>query len=218
MNPAVPHVTYACVQLDGVVYGRTFPSKPAITAPITGNLPFGIDAPIPVRAGEQIGSIGAAPTDAAFNGHGTFFHLEAFSTEALLSGDGYTTVDATDTSLVTNRKGLYDLLLAKKLVAEEAAGVILPTDISPPGASVDPARLRSAIVKTKSAWDLDWKVLLAASPTLGFMKTGPRNTMGDNMNLYRWWPTVAGNAGLPASGALLHYHPITLLLQLAQQA
>jgi hypothetical protein len=217
LTPPAPANSYACVQLEGSVFGRAVAANAALTAKITAHDALGIGTPIPVRAGDQLGSIGAAPTDAILGAHGTFLHLEVFSAQALLSGEGYTTVDATDTSVVADREKLYDLLLSKKLLAEEAAGVVLPDDMRSAGRSVDLGRLRSAVVKAKSAWDLDWKALLDASGTFGFMKKAPRDAVGDNMNKYRWWPDVTAAAGLPASDALFHYHPIALLLQLASQ-
>lgn len=221
LNPAIVQNTYACVQLEGVTFGRVVAADNGIAARIAANDPFGIGTPIPVRAGEQIGSIAAAATDAVLNTHQSFLHLEAFSTEALLSGDGYTTIDATDTSVLADRKALYDLLLSQKLISRQAAGVILPGDLNPPGAAVDLGRLRSVIVKTKSAWNVNWKYLLNASSMLRFMTVASLNAMGDDMNQYRWWSKVSRAAGLPdlpEAAALLHYHPIVLLLQLAQEA
>lgn len=219
VNPAVVQASYACVQLEGTVFGRSVAADATVANPIATNSPFAVTSPIPVRAGEQIGFIAAAPTDAALNAHGTFFHLETFSNEALLTGDGYTTVDlSSDPSVYMNRKALYDALLNQKLIAEEAAGVILPADLTAPGSSVDLVRMRSAVIKARSAWAVNWKLQLSGSPTFGFMQTAPRDTMGDNMNLYRWWTAVSVNAGLPSPDSLFHYNPITLLLQLANEA
>lgn len=217
-NAAIVQDTYACIQIDGVQFGRVVAADAALAGKIGTHSPVGIATPIPVRAGELVGLIGQAPTDATLNAQGAYLHLEAFSKDTLLTGPGYVTIDATNAAVVADRKKLYDALRAKKLITEEQANVLLPSDLTRPGGTVDFSAFRSAIVKTRSAWDVAWKMLLANSPSFGFMQDAARNTIGDNMEQYGWWTQVSAAAKLPDAGGLMHYHPITLLLQLAQQA
>ncbi len=215
---ANPGNTQIFVQLEGVELCKVVNANATVNAAIANHTPVGLATPIPVVAGEHLGDVGAAPTDPLLNPHGAFLHVEAFSTELLFTEPGYTVVEATDAAKMMDRKAIMNALLDKNLISPEPANVVLVTDVAPPGAGVDRGGCRSAIVKTFSAWYLDWKVVLNASPTFSFMQDAARNTAGDHMNEYRWWDDVRVDARLPVAGAnLYHYHPITLMLQLASR-
>jgi hypothetical protein len=76
-------------------------------------------------------------------------------------------------------------------------------------------KLRSAVVKTPSAWSIDWKDALKQAKCFGFMKDQERDALGDAFNRYRWWDEVKAGNPLTGSETVFHFHPITLILQIA---
>jgi hypothetical protein len=212
---AAPLNPYVFLTLEGQELGEIVRRNGGLVGPIGGNQPFGLSSPIPVEAGELLGAIAAAPTNAALNAHGSYLHLETFSERPLLSGAGYATVDATSVNSVMDRTAIYQSLRGSNLISAEPADVLLQSDMTAPGIGINRAACRSAILKTRSPWNENLKMRLNSSATFGFMPDGDRNTLGDQMNQYRWWSSVAGDANLPDPSSLYYYHPIALMLQLA---
>jgi hypothetical protein len=212
---AVAGNPYLFLTLDGEELGRLVPANAAIATPIGNNTPFALPSPIPVRAGELLGAVGQTPTDLVLTPHGAYLHLEAFSTEPLLTGAGYTVVDAADLAKLMDRKATYETLRANDLVSPEPADVLLQSDVEPPGRGIHRGACRSVVLKTRCPWEPDWKTVLNASPSFTFMQDAARDAIGNEMLRYRWWQDVAAGASLPSPQALCYHHPLALMLQLA---
>ncbi len=176
---------------------------------------IGLDHPIPVAAGELIGYVGTAPTDASLQAHGDFLHLEVFSETQILTGAGYTLIDAPAATQFTDRKQVALKLKAAGLVTGLPVDVWLDSDVNMDSLPVNLLPMRSVVLKTPNQWALDWKASMAAATSLSFMQDGARDTLGDLMNEYRWWAVVDGNNRVPASSTVFHYHPLALLLHFA---
>lgn len=214
-----PAVTpFVFLTLEGQELGTIVRANGGAAGAIGGNRPFVLPSPIAVEAGELLGGIGAAPTDARLNPHGSYLHLEAFSAESLLSGAGYITIDAISVDALLDRKTIYQTLRSNNIISAEPADVLLQSDVAGPGARINRGACRSVILKTRCPWNENMKMRLNASPSFTFMLDGDRNTLGDQMNEYRWWNNLGGAPSLPDPNALYYYHPIAFMLQLANKA
>lgn len=207
---------YVYTTRDGVEVARCHPADAALADAIKDHRVIGLERPIRVFGGDCIGKGARTPTHASFAGLGAFFHLETFAEQNLLTAADYPVLDASDDAKVADRKEITAKLVAAKLVPPPVDGVLLDADIDALQKDPGRGRLRSAVLKAKSAWALDWKDALSKSPTFGFMKDADRDALGDAYNEYRFWADVkAGKGPLPGSEVVHHFHPITLLLQIA---
>jgi len=206
---------YVFLTLEGQELGTIIRANGTLAPAINNQRTFALSSPIGVAAGELLGSIGAVPTDARLNPHGSYLHLEVFSEEALLSGPGYITIDATDRTIMMDRKAIYQKLRDSKIISAEPADVLLESDVAAPGAGINRGSCRSVILKTVCPWNENMKTRLNNSPSFTYMPDGDRNNLGDQMNQYRWWNNIAGAPSLPDPSALFYYHPIAFMLQLA---
>jgi hypothetical protein len=212
---ANPPNTYAYLQMDNIVLAQDVAADGGLTAKLGNHDIIGLDHPIPVAAGELIGYVGATPTDASLQPYGAFLHLEVFSATQILTGAGYTSVDASNAAQVADRKQVALKLKAAGLLAGLPADVWLDSDVNTDSLPLNLLPMRSVVLRTPNQWELDWKAALAASTSLSFMADGPRDALGDLMNEYRWWADVDGNNRLPASSTVYHFHPLALMLYFA---
>ncbi len=207
--------TYIYTKMEDKVVGERRLKTAGLDTKIAGAKVIGLDKPIKVAAGEKLGTIGAAPTDLTLNGEGSFLHVEVFAEEQLLTGDGWTLVEATDPAKAADRKAITEALVAKKLLASYDDSVLLDADLQAAGADPNNFLLRSAVLNSPSAWSIDWKAALAAATPLSFLKVVDRDKLGDDFNKYSWWTEAKPGGLLPASEVVFHYHPIAFLVQLA---
>ena len=207
--------TYIYTKMEDKVVGERRLKTVGLDTKIAAAEVIGLEKSIKVAAGEKLAIIGAAPTDPVLQAEGTFLHVEVFAEEQLLTGDGWTLVEATDPAKVTDRKAITEALLAKKLLAAYDDAVLLDADFHAAGADPNNFLLRSAVLKSPSAWSIDWKAALAASAPLSFLKVADRDKLGDDFNKYSWWAEAKPGGLLPASEVVFHYHPIAFLVQLA---
>ncbi len=212
---ANPADTYAFVQMETENLAQVVAADAALVNTIANAEIIALDPPIRVAAGELIGSIATAPTDPVLNAHGAFLHLETFSETQILSGDGYKLIDVPNANEVADRKQVALKLKAAGPLTGLPADVLLDGDINNDRLPVNLLPDRSVVLKMPNQWSLDWKAALAAATSLSFMPDGPRDTLGDHMNEYRWWTDVSGNNRLPASATVYHYHPLALLFYFA---
>jgi len=213
-NPA-QHFVY--LKMNNVVIGRSVPADATVTNAIGAHTPFGLPSPIKVSAGDVIGKVAAAPTDAALAAHGTFFHLEVFSETQLLTGEGYTAIDAPSENGATSRQGVATKLRDAGFLTGAPADVLLESDVTAQ-LSTHQLALRAVQLKIPSAWKMDWKTSLTASASRWQLPNATRDTAGDNMNLYRCWDDAkAPGNHLPASHIVWHAHPITWLMHMAAE-
>ena len=189
---------------------------------IAGGHVIGLRDPIVVTGGEKIGRVADPPSDAELRFAGSFVHIEAFSEDNLLTAPDfadYTLIDATDPSKVLVRaevsKTLVDAPL--KLVDPVVDDVLAESDAIDLVDDPNIGRFRSVVLKTRSAWALDYKDLLSKSVTFSFMDGNARDALGDRLNEYRFWTDVdAADAGkLVPPSVVHHYHPLALVLAFA---
>lgn len=207
--------TYAYLKMDNENLATEVAADAGLNGKINAGGVIGLDHPIRVAAGELIGYVGAAPSEASLQGQGAFLHLEAFSETQILAGDGYTLIDAGSASEFTDRKKVVLKLKAAGLLTGLPADVWLADDVNNDSAPLNLLPMRSVVLKAPNQWALDWTAALAAATSLSFMQDGTRNALGDRMNEYRWWADVQGNHRLPASSTVFHYHPLALMLHFA---
>jgi hypothetical protein len=117
---------------------------------------------------------------------------------------------------LADRKDAVAKMVAAKLFPNPPDAVLTPEELKmlylyPPYST----KLRSVALKMASAWSVEWKDVIAASKSLGFLSDV--DTLGDKWKTYNWWTDVTtGNGALPAdSTKVFHYHPIALILQMA---
>jgi hypothetical protein len=211
---------YVYTKLNGIGVAKLNSAVAGLSDKLRNCDVIGLDKALPVHAGDVLGSVGKAPTHESLRGLGAFVHIEAFSDAVVLSGPGYVFLDASDEAKVADRKGITSALVAAGLLTNPPDGVLLDEDIVAHSDSVDRAKFRSAVVKMPSAWGIDWKVAFQKSKTFGFLKDAERDALGAEFLDYRWWPAAKTEAkgNMPPDGALYHYHPIVLLVQLAHTA
>jgi len=211
-----PANAYVYTSRAGVAMAKVHAADASLATAITGNTVIGLEDPIRVFGGDVIGKVAKAPTDPSLKEAGVFFHLETFSEANLLTAAGYLLLDASDVTKVADRNDLVTKLVGAGSIMVPVDGVLLDTDLDALRKDPGRGRLRSVVLKMTSAWSLDWKDAFSKSTTFGFMKDAVRDAMGDNENKYRFWADVkSGKGSLPASEIVFHYHPITLLLQIA---
>ena len=212
-----PGEHYVYTNLEGKAVAKINKATEGLSAKLDSQEVIGLDEPIPVHAGEVIGNIAAAPTHESLKGLGAFVHVEAFAESAILSDPGYVTLDASDDDKVADRRELTKALVAAKLLINPPDGVLLEEDTKALAESADRAKFRSAVVKMKSPWAINWKNALAQSTTFGFMKDADRDAIAAQLLDYQWWAAAKTDAGdkMPADAPLFHYHPLALILQLA---
>ena len=204
---ANPASTYAFVQMEGEDLAEAVAADNALATSIGNADIIAVEPPIQVAAGELIGYIGPAPTDPSLSAHGAFLHLEVFSETQILTGDGYKLIDVSTPTDVADRKKVALALKTAKLTAGLPEDVLLDPDINNDNLPASLLNMRSVVLKTPNQWSLDWKAALAAATPLSFMADAARDTLGDNMNEYRWWTGVARYAvarffhSLPLSSA-----------------
>jgi hypothetical protein len=208
---ANPASTYAFVSMEGENLAQVVAADAALVNSIANADIIALDPPIRVVAGELLGYVAPAPTDALLTQHGSFLHLEVFSETQILSDDGYKLIDVSAATEVADRKQVVLKMKAAGLTVGLPADVLLQTDIDHDWSPVSLLPERSVVLKTPNQWSLDWKAALAAATPLSFMADAARDTLGDSMNEYRWWVEVSGNNRLPASTTVFHYHPMALL-------
>ncbi len=207
-----PADTYVFTKLEGKDLARKVAADASAKKARDGKN-AGLKNPIRVQAGEIIGQVAVAATDAAVGALGTFVHVELFSAEAFLTGDGWTQVDVAAAGDVADRKALVTKLVDKKLLSAPPDKVLLPGDLT---AEQDVYRelLRAGVLKMPSQWSIDWKNALTTPDCLAFIKS--RTDLGKAFNDYVWWNDLKSDgADLPASPVVFHYHPIGALLAMA---
>lgn len=208
--------TYVYTQLETKAVGTLVAKDTSVATHFDGSAVIALTTPIPIGSGQQVGAVAAAPTDATLSKAGTFVHLEAFAGEALALGDGWQTVESTDATKAADRGAATAALVAKSLLSEAPDKVMLPEDVQAAGKNPNSWGYRSVVLKAPSAWSVDWKAAIGAATSLTFLKEPDK--LGDAFNEYRWWSDASASNALPGSNVVFHYHPIALLLQLANTA
>ena len=208
---ANPADTYVFLQMEGEDLAQSVAADGTLATNLGNHDIIAVDPPIRVVAGELLGYVGAAPTDATLNPHGSFLHLETFSETQILTGAGYKLIDVSNATEVADRKQVMLKLKAAGFSVGLPMDVLLETDVNQDRLPISLVPERSVVLKTPNQWSLDWKAALAAAAPLSFMQDAARDTLGDQMNEYRWWANVAGGTRLPASSTVFHYHPLALL-------
>ena len=209
-----PADTYVFTKLDNKVLSKLLDADATVESKIKNHEPGGLTRAVAVRAGEVIGKIGAVASDAEAAALGTYVHLELFSGEAFLTGDGWQQIGVASADKVPDRKAIVEELTAKKLLSMPPDGVLLDEDVRRAEQNVYWELARAVILKMPSEWDLDWKAAIRAPENLAFIED--RGALGDRFNEYGWWKQVANDkADLPASSTVFHYHPIAAILAMA---
>jgi hypothetical protein len=207
-----PPNAYVFTKLDNKVLAKTVDADASLASVLKKNDPGGLATPIPVRCGEVIGKIAAVATDARAAALNNFVHVEIFSDQAFLPGDGWQQIDAGDATKVPDRKAIVDALIAKKLIGPPPDNVLLEEDVRHPEQDVYRELVRAVVLQMPSQWSLDWKTALRAPDSLAFIDD--RGALGDKFNDYRWWDDVKKKFALPNS-KVFHYHPIAAIITMA---
>jgi hypothetical protein len=206
--------TYVYTKLENKEAGKLRPKDDSLAAKLAGKV-IGLKVPIPVGAGELLGTIAKAPTDDVLKAGGAFLHLEVFSAEQLLTGEGIETISVTDPAKAADRQAIVIELTGKKLLAPPTDKVLLQEDLEMKGEDPQTWPLRSVILKMPNAWSFDWKPALSTPECLTFLKDVDRDKRADDFNEYRWWADAKPGGFLPDSETVFHYHPIAFLLAIA---
>jgi len=204
---------YVFLQMNNLDLGRNVAADANVTNAIANGTPVGLASPIRVSAGELLGYIGAAPTDAVLGTHGTFLHLEVFGKDQLMTGDGIETIQLASQNDMADRKAAVVKLKAGHFLDQAPDDVLLQTDFT---AEIDRQQLafRSVQLKCRNTWKVDWAAALTASATRWQMDAVARNAIAADMQAYSWWDAVNGNNRLPASPDVWHAHPIAWIMYL----
>jgi hypothetical protein len=209
-----PADTYVYTKLENKQLAKLIDAEAGLASLLKNHDPGGLTNPIRVSGGEPIGKIGAAATDETAAALGAFVHVEIFSDQAFITGDGWQQIDAGGAAKVPDRKAIVEELTGKKLLSMPPDGVLLDEDVRQPEQNVYRELARAVILKMPSEWDLDWKAAIRAPENLAFIED--RGALGDRFNEYGWWKQVAkAKAALPASSTVFHYHPIAAILAMA---
>jgi hypothetical protein len=162
-----------------------------------------------------VGYVGAAASADPAKKLGAFLHLETFSDTKLPVTD-FKDATVTAANKLADRKDAITVLSDAKLIQQPPDGVLTAEELRamylhPPYSNA----LRSALVKMPSTWSVDWKAVVTAAKSLGFLADA--DAIADDWKSYNWWDDVkSGKGALPADNtAVFHYHPIALILQLA---
>jgi hypothetical protein len=209
---AQPADTYVFVKLEDKVLAKIVDADASLASVLKKNDPGGLATPIPVRCGEIIGKVAAAATDARAATLNNFVHVEIFSDQAFLPGDGWQQIDAGDATKVPDRKAIVDALIAKKLIGPPPDNVLLEEDVRYAEPDVYRELSRAVVLKMPSEWSLDWQAALRAPDSLSFIDD--RGALGNKFNDYRWWDDVKKKFALPNS-KVFHYHPIAAIITMA---
>jgi hypothetical protein len=207
--------TYVYTKLETKTVGEKRDKVADLATKLSQYATTGLEKPIRVGAGEKLGTIGAAPVDGAMAGEGAFLHLEVFAAEQLMTGDGWTLVDAGDAAKAADRKAMVAAMLDKKLLAAYHDQVLLDADLQADGTDPDQWALRSVALKMASGWSVDWKAALKSAAPFSFLEYSARDKLGDDFNKYTWWTDAKASNLLPGSETVFHFHPIAFLVQLA---
>jgi hypothetical protein len=208
---ATPADTWVATSLDGKDLATVVAANASLQTKVTTHVPAGLSTPIRVFGGEVLGKIGKPPTDAKAAKFGTFVHVEVFSAESMMPGDGWTAVDVSDAASVPDRQAVVTKLIAANLIAPPPDKVLLATDVSVPQEDTFQELSRTAVVKMPSAWSLDWNANLPTPASMQFIDGAA--DIGTSYNEYRWWTELSGDsADLPASPVVFHFHPIGAML------
>jgi hypothetical protein len=207
-----PADTYVFTKLEDKVLAKLLDAEAGLAALLKNQNPAGMANPIAVRGGEVIGKIGAAATDEKAATLGTFVHVEIFSDQAFITGDGWQQIDAGAAAKVPDRKAIVEEMIGKKLLSPPADKVLLDQDVQQPEQDVYRELARAVILRMPSEWALDWKAALRGPDCLGFIDD--RGALGDKFNDYRWWEDVKKKFALPDPN-VFHYHPIAAVIAMA---
>lgn len=208
---ATPADTWVATSLDGKDLATVVAANAALQTKVTTHVPAGLSTPIRVFGGEVLGKIGKKPTDPQAAKLGTFVHVEVFSAESMMPGDGWTALDLSDAATVPDRQAVITKLLAANLMAPPPDKVLLDADVKEPQEDTFQELLRTVVVKMPSAWSFDWSAGLPTPASMQFMDDAAG--VGTLYNDYRWWSDLSGDsADLPASPVVYHFHPIGAML------
>jgi peptidoglycan hydrolase-like protein with peptidoglycan-binding domain len=210
-----PKNAYVYTNVGGKAVAKLNKAEAGLADKLTKGDVAGLATPIPVHAGDILGTVGKAAKDASLKPLGGFLHLEAFSEASLLTDPGYVAIDASAVDKLADRKEITDALVKAKLFTAPADGVLLDPEIKALATDPNRGRFRSVVLKTENTWAINWKDALKASKTLGFMKDADRDALATAFMDYQWWPAAASGKGMPSGPVLYHYHPIVILLQMA---
>jgi hypothetical protein len=207
-----PADTYVFTKLENKELAKLKDPEAGLASLLKSHDPGGLTNPVRVHGGEVIGKIGAVATNEKAATLGTFVHVEIFSDQAFITGDGWQQVDAGEAAKVPDRASIIKDLIARKLLSEPPDKVLLDQDIQGPGNDVYRELARAVVLKMPSEWALDWKAALRAPDCLTFIDD--RGALGDRFNDYRWWNDVKKKFALPDSN-VFHYHPIAAVIAMA---
>jgi hypothetical protein len=207
-----PADTYVFTKLEYKLLAKLLDAEAGLAGLLKNQNPAGMANPIGVRGGEVIGKIGAAATDEKAATLGTFVHVEIFSDQAFLTGDGWQQIDAGAAAKVPDRRAIVEEMIGKKLLSPPADKVLLDQDVQQPEQDVYRELARAVILRMPSEWALDWKAALRGPDCLGFIDD--RGALGDKFNDYRWWEEVKKKFALPDPN-VFHYHPIAAVIAMA---
>jgi len=208
---------YFFTKREKIEFGTKRDAVAGLADKLTQGKIVGLGFPIQVQAGEVLGKIGKAATADPVKKLGAFLHLETFAAAALPMGDGFVSIDVTDAMKLANRKECVKALVDKKLIPEFPDGVVLESELKrlyekPPYYT----RLRSVILNMQNLWAVDWKKTLKDGGCYGFLQDDTLEKAGTAFNEYAWWTDVNTQKGdLPADKSVFHYHPISLIVQIA---
>ncbi|HTS28818.1 MAG TPA: hypothetical protein VMH81_23265, partial [Bryobacteraceae bacterium] len=209
-----PADAYVFTNLEGKDLAKVVDPDASLQTKVSNHTPAGLATPIRVFGGEVIGKVGKAATDDKAKKLGTFVHVEVFSADAMMPGDGWQQVEVADANSVPDRAALVQKLLDRTLIAPPPDKVLLDEDVKAAQQDTFQELLRAAVVKMPSAWSMDWKAALPSPDCLKFMDP---TSLGDAFNDYRWWDDLkADKADLPASPTVFHYHPIAAILAMIE--
>jgi hypothetical protein len=208
---AHPASTWVATSLDGKDLAKVVDPDASLHAKLNSHAPVSLATPIRVFGGEVIGKVGKPATNDKAKALGTFVHVEVFSDQNMMPGDGWQEIDIADANSVCDRRALVQKLLDKNLLAPPPDKVLLEEDVQAKQEDIFQELLRSVILKMPSAWSMDWKAALPNSDCLKFMDNAA--TLGGAFNDYRWWNDLKANLPAPT---VFHFHPIGAILAMIE--
>jgi hypothetical protein len=215
-----PADTYIFIKRDNQEMGKLVDADDTLAAKFTSGEIIGLDKPIKISVGDVIGKVAAGPSHKTIKALGSFVHLEIFAESALPVEEGFNIITAEDETKIADRKEVISTLVNSKLLPQYPDGVILENELKEiflKGPYNFP--FRSVLLKSPNLWSVDWKKAFEEASCYGFMKDNERDALGKAFNKYNWWKDVKNGGGaLPDSTVVYHYHPISMILQLALAA
>jgi hypothetical protein len=208
-----PADTYVYTKLENKQLAKLIDADADLASLLKSQAPGGLKNPIRVGGGDVIGRIGAVATDKKAAALETFVHVEIFSDQAFLTGDGWQQIDAGEAAKVPDRKAMIEALLGKTLLSPPPDKVLLDEDVQRPAQDVYRELARAVILKMPSEWSVDWKAALAAPDCLGFLQDPA--SLGTKFNDYRWWDDVKKAFTALPDSKVFHYHPIAAVIAMA---